>query len=180
MITPTAHGQTCCESQCKHCCDMNMQRTHGHACRVGNLLLAQLRCSATLIWKKPFAAKFTAVSNREQLPAGSTAEICLLLFASRKAKQVWSGLRSCCWRASSTPFPPSSTLDCFSSSSSSFSSSSSSKRDRLGCSSQKTFWSKLKATPPTLFSNFLNHETLTLIKSAKNSFSVKNWRPEKL
>ena len=61
-----------------------------------------------------------------------------------------------------------------SSSSSSFSSSSSSKRDRLGCSSQKTFWSKLKATPPTLFSNFLNLETLTSIKSVKNSFSVKS------
>ena len=52
--------------------------------------------------------------------------------------------------------------------------SSSSKRDRLGCSSQKTFWSKSKATPPTLFSIFLNHETLTSIKSVKNSFSVKN------
>ena len=61
------------------------------------------------------------------------------------------------------------------SSSSSFSSSSfSSKRDRLGCSSQKTFWSKSKATPPTLFSIFLNLETLTSIKSVKNSFSVKS------
>ena len=57
---------------------------------------------------------------------------------------------------------------------SSFSSSFSSKCDRLGCSSQKTFWSKSKATPPTLFSIFLNHETLTSIKSVKNSFSVKN------
>ena len=87
MITPTAHGQTCCESQCKHCCDMNMQRTHGHACHVGNLLLAQLRCSATLIWKKPFAAKFTAVSNREQLPAGSTARsVCCSLLRGRQSK----------------------------------------------------------------------------------------------
>ena len=59
-------------------------------------------------------------------------------------------------------------------SSSSFSSSFSSKRDRLGCSSQKTFWSKSKATPPTLFSIFLNLETLTSIKSVKNSFSVKS------
>ena len=39
---------------------------------------------------------------------------------------------------------------------------------------RETFWSKSKATPPTLFSNFLNLETLTLIKSAKNSFSVKS------
>ena len=56
----------------------------------------------------------------------------------------------------------------------SFSSSFSSKRDRLGCSSQKTFWSKSKATPPTLFSIFLNLETLTSIKNVKNSFSVKS------
>ena len=87
MITPSAHGQTCCESQCKHCRDMNMQRTHGHACHVGILLLAQLRCSATLIWKKPFAAKLTAVSNREQLPAGSTARsVCCSLLRGRQSK----------------------------------------------------------------------------------------------
>ena len=65
-------------------------------------------------------------------------------------------------------------LPVFSSFSSSSFSSSSSKRDRLGCFSQKTFWSKSKATPPTLFSNFLNLETLTSIKSVKNSFSVKS------
>ena len=64
----------------------------------------------------------------------------------------------------------------FSSFSSSFSSS---KRDRLGCSSQKTFWSKSKATPPTLFSLFFKPWNFDLDQKCQKQLFSQKWRPEK-